>query len=242
MDRLEILEELWAHWRENGPNHYLSVSGLNCFRKADTDFLRVVDELLRSGLIETTNAFGEEEDLPIAINPMRAKQALAELNDSFRGPVTMQMLKNIRVQKNRHGDPTWDVFISHAWEDKKEIAAPLATALKDSGISVWYDEFTLSVGDSLRRSIDRGLAQSKYGIVIVSPNFLSKEWPQRELDGLVAREIAGTKVILPVWHRIERSLLLRYSPTLADRVATRSELGVQKVVRDLLVAMGRQNG
>lgn len=242
MDRLDILEELWEHWTVNGPNHYLGARSLDCFRKADTDFLRAVDELLRSGLIETTTSFGKEHDLPLAINPQRAKQALAELNAAFRGPVTMQMLENLAPKDHKHGDSTWDAFVSHAWEDKEEIAAPLATALRNYGISVWYDEFSLKVGDSLRRSIDRSLALSKYGIVIVSPHFLSKEWPQRELDGLVAREIAGTKVILPVWHRIERSHLLRYSPTLADRVATHSELGVAKVVNDLLAAMGLQNG
>ena len=62
--------------------------------------------------------------------------------------------------------------------------------------------FTLTVGDSLRRSIDKGLARSRFGIVIISKAFLQKEWPQKELDGLVAREIEGIKVILPVWHEI----------------------------------------
>ena len=68
----------------------------------------------------------------------------------------------------------WDVFISHASEDKEAIARPLAEALEGRGLLVWFDEFTLAVGDSLRRSIDHGLANSRFGIVILSPFFLKR--------------------------------------------------------------------
>jgi len=81
---------------------------------------------------------------------------------------------------------------------KKHLPALSRSVLRARGIRVWFDAFTLTVGDSLRRSIDDGLAKSRYGIVVVSPSFLQKQWPQRELDGLVARESAGVKVILPV--------------------------------------------
>src|ERR1700682_2844646 len=113
----------------------------------------------------------------------------------------------------------WDVFISHASEDKASFVGPLATCLQEHGLRVWYDDFTLTVGDSLRRSIDRGLARSRFGIVVISPDFLKKEWPQKELDGLVAREIDGAKVILPVWHNLGAEEIRAYSPTLADRLA-----------------------
>src|SRR6185436_12735864 len=94
----------------------------------------------------------------------------------------------------------WDVFISHASEDKDDFVRPLAQALAQLGVKVWYDEFTLVVGDSLSRSIDRGLTASTYGIVIISPSFIEKKWPERELRGLVAREIEEEqKVILPIW-------------------------------------------
>ena len=119
----------------------------------------------------------------------------------------------------------WDVFVCHASEDKEDFARPLAEGLRARGLKVWFDEFTLTVGDSLRRSIDRGLAHSKFGVVVISPNFLRKEWPQRELDGLVAREVAGVKVILPVWHEIAVDQIRTYSPTLADRVAVSSSVG-----------------
>ena len=132
----------------------------------------------------------------------------------------------------------WDVFISHASEDKKVFVRDLASALVSAGLRVWYDEFTLKIGDSLRRSIDRGLAHSRYGIVVVSPDFLRKEWPQKELDGLAALEVNGRKVILPVWHEINAEDVRKHSPTLADRVATSSEKGLNQVVADLLDAMG----
>src|SRR5215212_5937898 len=107
----------------------------------------------------------------------------------------------------------WDVFISHASEDKKAIARPLAERLEKQNLTVWFDEITLTVGDSVRRSIDSGLARSRFGVVIVSKNFLQKEWAQRELDGLVAREIKEGKIILPVWHGIDAEDVRQYSPT-----------------------------
>ena len=132
----------------------------------------------------------------------------------------------------------WDVFISHASEDKETIARPLAKALEAKGLRVWFDEFTLSVGDRLRRSIDRGLANSRYGIVILSPMFFAKEWPQKELDGLTQREERGEKVILPVWHNITAAQIRAYSPILADRIAVLSDRGLDYVVAELLRAMG----
>lgn len=131
----------------------------------------------------------------------------------------------------------WDCFISHASEDKREFVEHLARELELRGLKIWYDNFTLKVGDSLRRSIDRGLARSHHGIVILSPSFFAKEWPQKELDGLVAREVDGRKVILPVWHRIDAPSIRTYSPLLADRVAISSSLGVRKVADALIDGM-----
>lgn len=116
-------------------------------------------------------------------------------------------------------EPRHHAFISHASEDKDELVRPLANKLVQVGFDIWYDEHQLSVGDSLRRSIDRGLAGARFGIVVLSPNFFAKNWPQYELDGLVAREIEGNKVILPLWHKVSKTEVLRYSPSLADKVA-----------------------
>ena len=115
--------------------------------------------------------------------------------------------------------PDYDAFISHASEDKDDLVRPLAEELIKNGLSIWYDEFELKVGDSLRRSIDAGLVRSKFGIVIFSPSFFAKNWPQYELDGLVEKEMAGNKVILPLWHKVSKNEVMKYSPALADKVA-----------------------
>src|SRR5262245_45003268 len=128
----------------------------------------------------------------------------------------------------------WDVFISHAWEDKETVARPLAHVLSKVGITVWYDEFALTLGDSLRRSIDRGLAESRYGLVILSPDFFAKGWHKRELDGLVTREIGLGKVILPVLHRLTHTDVEHFSPTLADKVSVSTTAGLDIVVREIL--------
>ena len=91
----------------------------------------------------------------------------------------------------------WDVFISHASEDKEGVARPLARLLEKSGLKVWLDESELCLGDSLREKIDEGLARSKYGIVILSRHFFSKKWPKAELDGLFSRETEGMKAHPP---------------------------------------------
>lgn len=129
---------------------------------------------------------------------------------------------------------SWDVFVSHASEDKVSFVRPLVDALRESGLTVWYDEATLRVGDGLRRSIEKGLAKSQYGVVVISKAFLAKEWPQRELDGLVSKEEDGTKVVLPVWHDITAQEVRSRSPMLADRLAVPSSRGVKAVVQELL--------
>ncbi len=134
-------------------------------------------------------------------------------------------------------DSEWDAFISHASEDKQEFVKILADALRAKGLRVWYDEYTLTVGDRLRRKIDEGLARSRFGIVVLSPSFFAKHWPQQELDGLAAREVNGIKVILPVWHNIRHPEVAGYSPMLADRIAVSSSKGISIVVDELLRAM-----
>jgi hypothetical protein len=113
----------------------------------------------------------------------------------------------------------YDVFISHASEDKDEIVRPLANALKHEGLKVWYDEFELKIGDSLRRKIDRGLASSRVGLVILSVSFMSKGWTNYELDGIVTRTVTGEQVLLPIWHNVSKREVVEYSPSLADKVA-----------------------
>ena len=134
-----------------------------------------------------------------------------------------------------------DVFISHAGEDKEAVARPLAEALKRLGLSVWFDEYELLVGDRLSTTIDRGLATSRFGVVIISPAFMRKPWPQRELAALVARETSeGETVILPVWHEVSKEQVLAFSPPLADVVAINTVHGIDAVVDALVPAVNRR--
>ncbi|WP_111735582.1 MULTISPECIES: DUF1883 domain-containing protein [Roseobacteraceae] len=113
----------------------------------------------------------------------------------------------------------YDVFISHASEDKDSIVRSLAEALQGRGLAVWYDEFTLRIGDSLRRKIDAGLARSRVGLVVISPSFISKGWTNYELDGIVTRSVSGEQILLPIWHEITKQQVMDFSPSLADKVA-----------------------
>jgi hypothetical protein len=129
----------------------------------------------------------------------------------------------------------YDVFICHASEDKDDVARPLAEALKAAGLDVWFDEFELRIGSSLRRNIDMGLANSRFGVVILSPAFFDKGWSNYELDGLVTREVAGGgQIILPVWHRVTKAEVVGYSPSLADKLARNtSDFTVDEIATEI---------
>lgn len=129
----------------------------------------------------------------------------------------------------------YDCFISHASEDKQGFVEPLARELIRFGVTVWYDRFSLSVGDSLSRSIDKGLAGSSYGVLVLSKAFISKPWPEYELRGLTAKEIGSEKVILPRWHGVDRQEVLSFSPSLADKYALSSEThDINNLARELI--------
>ena len=89
-------------------------------------------------------------------------------------------------------------------------------------MSVWYDEFELRIGDSLRQKIDEGISRSRFGVVILSKAFLSKGWTSYELDGLVTMAVNKRQVLLPIWHDISKDEVISYSPSLADKVALRT--------------------
>lgn len=127
----------------------------------------------------------------------------------------------------------WDAFISHASEDKEEFVLPLYEMLTRKGMKIWVDKHEISLGNSLRRKLDEGLAKSRFGIVILSEYFFQKEWAKKELDALVSREDGQEKVILPVWHKINKSVIAKHSPLLSDKFAISSKKGLQVVVDEI---------
>lgn len=135
----------------------------------------------------------------------------------------------------------YDVFISHASEDKA-YAGALAEALQAAGVRVWFDQVELSWGDDLRSSIDRGLSSCRFGVVVFSRAFLGrKKWTEYEINALFARERAGQKLILPIWHGITRDDLLRYSPAFSDRLAkVSSSDSIADIVTAICALTGRK--
>lgn len=123
-------------------------------------------------------------------------------------------------QSNIEENKKYDFFISYASEDRDTFVAPLAHALKDTGFEVWFDAFCLRPGDSLRRSIDKGLRDSTRGLVVLSKHYISKEWPQKEFDALFSLEgIDGENLIIPIWHEISKNEVQKFSPMVADKKA-----------------------
>lgn len=135
----------------------------------------------------------------------------------------------------------YDVFISHASEDKKRVARPLARQLESLGFRVWLDETEITVGDSLRAVIDRGLQNSRFGVVILSPSFFKKSWTQYELDGLLAKSDGSRKIILPVWHKVTRNEVASFSLGLAGLAAVHTDLGIKEVANRLSRAILRES-
>ncbi|PHQ94423.1 MAG: hypothetical protein COB40_12170 [Marinosulfonomonas sp.] len=126
-------------------------------------------------------------------------------------------------------------FLSHDSRDK-EIAREIATYLQNRMCPVWYDEFSLAVGDHLRDSIEQGLKDSKKCVLLLSKNFLSNSgWTKKEFDSVFTRELVEEKkLILPVWLNVSQKEVFEYSPSLANVYALNwSELGKEKVCEKL---------
>ena len=123
----------------------------------------------------------------------------------------------------------YDVFISHAVEDKLAIANELSEALEKTGLKVWYSGRELSVGDRLIDTIHTGLDECRFGVVILSPTYLGKIWALNEFFTLIHREKEGQKVVLPVLYDITPEELAYRYPAMADIFAVRASRGIDHV-------------
>ena len=160
-------------------------------------------------------------------------RVLSGILPAAREPLPLAQETNLYVD-NTDLNKEYDVFISHASEDKDSVVRPLANALKNKGVNVWYDEFELKIGDSLRRKIDHGLSKSKFGIVVISRSFIKKGWTNYELDGLMTKAISGQQILLPIWHDITKQEVIDYSPSLADKVARNtSQETVEEIAEEI---------
>lgn len=92
----------------------------------------------------------------------------------------------------------------------------------------------MRIGDSLRRKIDKGLANSRFGIVVVSRDFIKKGWTNYELDGIITKAVSGEQIILPIWHNITKKEVIDYSPSLADKLARNTAIDtVEDIAKEI---------
>ena len=132
--------------------------------------------------------------------------------------------------------PEYDVFVSHAWEDKADFVDELVQELKIAGLSVWYDTTQIKWGDSLRKRIDEGLKHSRFGVVVLSPNYIAdgKYWTKAELDGLFQLESVNGKTLLPIWHNLTKKQVMEFSPIIASKMAmTTATMTAKEIAEEL---------
>jgi hypothetical protein len=133
----------------------------------------------------------------------------------------------------------YDVFISHASEDKDSFVRPLAEKLKTEGVRVWYDEFSLTVGDRLTVSINAGLKDSRYGIVVFSNNFFEKQWTIVELSALQQKALSQEKVILPILYNISHDEFKNIYPLFSDIVSISADRDIDEIVKELVTIFSK---
>lgn len=128
---------------------------------------------------------------------------------------------NTAFESNDDTSPEYDVFISHAWEDKESFVDEFVQALRNRGVKVWYDTTQIKWGDSMRKRIDDGLRLSRFGVAILSPNYIAdgKYWTKAELDGLFQLESINGKKLLPIWHNLTKKQVAEFSPIIAGKLA-----------------------
>lgn len=145
-----------------------------------------------------------------------------------------------KKQKNRDDEEEeFDVFISHAWEDKESFADEFVEELRNLGIKVWYDTSQIKWGDSMRARIDAGLRKSKFGIAVLSPNYIAegKYWTKAELDGLFQLDSVNGKTLLPIWHKLTKKEVMEYSPIIASKLAMSTALMTPKEIAQELMKL-----
>lgn len=128
---------------------------------------------------------------------------------------------NISSAVDEQDDVQYDVFVSHAWEDKESFVEEFVQELQKLNLRVWYDKKQIKWGDSMRAKINEGLRKSKFGVAVLSPDYIKegKYWTKAELDGLFQLESVNGKMLLPVWHNLTKKEVMAYSPIIAGKLA-----------------------
>lgn len=206
------------------------VSEAAIMKKIADEEIKLARKHVELGKARTLEQKKIEENYSQAIALQQQKQ-----NELLNELISSKSVANQDQTEDVSQNKKYDFFISHASEDKNEIARPLFSKLVELGAEVWFDEFTMTIGDNLRRSIEKGLVNSRFGVVILSESFFEKAWTNFEMDGLVQRQMVEEKVILPVWHNVSKDKVMSYSPTLANLIAFKtSDYSVDEIAGKLI--------
>ncbi|MGN0727998.1 TIR domain-containing protein [Treponema sp.] len=151
------------------------------------------------------------------------------------------------VESSENSDKEeYDVFVSHAWEDKESFVDEFVAELEKQNLKVWYDKNEIKLGDSMRQKIDEGLKKSRFGIVVLSPDYIKdgKYWTKTELDSLFQLESVNGNRIIPIWHKLLKKDVMAYSPIIAGRLAASTAIltpeEIAKQIKELFTDEGEK--
>jgi len=144
-----------------------------------------------------------------------------------------------RASAETQSSAAYDVFVCHASEDKVTFVNAFVQALEAQGLKVWYDTSSIPWGGYPRQHIDRGLAASRFGVVVLSPHFFNKVWPQSELEALLQLQANGGTQVLPIWHEITREQVVAQSPLMGPIWARKTSEHAPATLAEELAAMCR---
>lgn len=167
-----------------------------------------------------------------------ANQRLQASYESRIDELQQQLAKTVVIPEPNDiaSEEEYDVFVSHAWEDKEDFVDEFVSELRKQGLKVWYDTDKIKWGDPMREKIDKGLSKSRYGVVVLSPDYIAehKYWTKAELNGLFQVETINGKTILPIWHNLTKKQVVEYSPIIADRKAmTTASMTPEEIASEL---------
>jgi hypothetical protein len=142
------------------------------------------------------------------------------------------------------GEAKPDAFICHDHRDKSEFGDPVYEQLARMPLKIFYDKYSIRIGDDLVEKIERGLAECKFAIILVSKTFLeNKAWASHEMRALIHRQIAEgrKKLILPIWIDVSSEEVRARSPMLAKIAAQRFQDGVEELAREINTVISNES-
>lgn len=217
--------------------------------KRENDKIQKAKEKQGDYLTKVAKKNGELSKAMTDLNDSRQKEQMKAFKDQERKlkdyksnqvHIAENISQELNTDQDKEDNKEYDVFISHSADDKDHFVDDLAKALQAADISTWYDSDDIGWGKSIRQEIDKGLANSRYGIVIISPTFIEKYWTNYELDGILDKESSTeTQMILPIWHNVTADQVKKYSHSLSNMLALNTALNtIDDIVENVKKILG----